>query len=299
MKKSYLSEAALALVAFIWGVTFVIVKDALVGIEPFAFNCIRFLLAAFLMFVLLLFQPREIKQFSILIAKAGITLGVWLFLGFSFLTLGLVSTNASNAGFITGSSVVLVPLVTCVLYKQKISKYAASGIVMAFFGLYCLMIKEGVSVNKGDFFVLLGAIAFSFHVIFTGKYSRICSPILLVLIQFCFVGTVSGCVAIVFEDLTIVSNIELFVVSNVTFALFFVAIISTGIAFLIQTKAQKNISPFKVVLIYSLEPVFAAFTSHIVHGESFGLVTFTGCLLIFSAMVLVELSSYFTIKSRS
>ncbi len=290
MPKSYLSEMGLVFVAFVWGITFVVVKDAVGIMEPFIFNSLRFFLAATILLITIVVLRRAtlMKMTWSTLIQGGI-LGFWLFLGYGFLTLGLVYTNASNAGFITGLNVVIVPLISILMLKKKLEWCTLAGIMAAFLGLYCLTIKGAASLNKGDMLTFLGAIAFSFHVIFTGKYSRNNSSILLVLIQFFTVGICSGVCALVFEDLSVLQNRDLMLSPEMILAMLVVVLFATGLAMLIQTRVQREVPPAKVALIYSLEPVFAAFSGYYWAGDILGPMSLMGCALIFSGMLIVDL----------
>lgn len=293
MGKSFLPETGLAVVALIWGGTFVVVKEAITSLAPFSFNCVRFSLAAVVVFVgMMIFRKNTFMALSLATLKAGTILGIWLFVGFSFLTLGLKYTSATNAGFITGSNVVIVPLLSLLFFKQRLSWLTIAGGVAALLGLFFLTFKGVGPVNKGDIFTFVGAVGFAFHVISTGKYSRKCPPLLLVVVQLAVVGGCSGVCAWLFEDLSPLCNTEIIFSGRFLGSLSLVVLLATGLALVIQTKVQKVVTPEKVALIYSLEPVFAAIFGHYYCGEILGSYSIFGCALIFSGMIIVELPHY-------
>ncbi|MOA02866.1 EamA-like transporter family protein [compost metagenome] len=99
-----------------------------------------------------------------LILHAGL-LGFFLFLGYGFQTIGLLYTSTSNAGFITGLSVVLVPFLSVLLLKHKMTRYTWISALLAALGLYLLAFSgSSYSLNRGDVFILLCAAAFALHV---------------------------------------------------------------------------------------------------------------------------------------
>jgi drug/metabolite transporter (DMT)-like permease len=293
MSKFYFPELGLVFVAFVWGITFVVVKNVIGFMAPFTFNCLRFFLAALLLFAwILIYQPKTLSKIDRIAAGKGLILGLWLFLGFGFLSLGLVHTSASNAGFITGLNVVLIPFFSVFLIKQKMNRYTLFGMLAASLGLYFLTIKGSLSLNKGDFLIFCGAVAFSFHVIFTGKFAKQSPAFLLVLIQLFFVGLFSCICAMLFEDLSVLLDIDIMLSHEIILAMLIVVLLATGLALMIQTHSQKKVAPAKVALIYSLEPVFAAFSGYFWAGDIFGPSSIIGCLLIFSGMIIVDLPQH-------
>ena len=117
------------------------------------------------------FKRNQLKECNRKLIFSGIFIGFWLFVGYATQTAGLLFTTSSKAGFITGLSVVLVPLFSLLLLKQKPSKNAILGIVVATAGLYLLTMTDSVSLTIGDGLVFICAIAFALQIIFTGKYS--------------------------------------------------------------------------------------------------------------------------------
>ncbi|MCU9613652.1 DMT family transporter [Caldibacillus lycopersici] len=292
MNKTKLADIILLLVAFIWGATFVIVQNAISFLPPHTFNCIRFLFATcFLASWLLLFHREELKQFNKKVFFAGFILGLWLFIGYAFQTLGLVYTTSSKAGFITGLSVVLVPLFTFLIFQIKPKIQAVLGVVLATAGLYMLTLSGNSSLNIGDLFVLICALGFALHIVFTGKFSNHYPTLLLTVLQISFVTLFSGISAFLLEDWEIVFHSSVVLQGEVLIALLITSIFATALAFFAQTYFQRFTSAVHTALIFAMEPVFAAVTAYIVLQESLSMKGFIGSLLIFSGMILAELPS--------
>lgn len=300
MKKDCTAELGLLFVAFIWGLTFVIIKNIVETIEPFTFNGIRFSLAGGIIFLgILAAKPHLLKRLNVNTVFKGGILGVWLFMGFAFLTVGLIYTSSTNAEFITGLNVVLVPFLSFFLTKIKMDRYLFAGMVTASMGLYFLTINDSIDLNKGDIFVLSGSFAFALHVILTEKYVQHCSIPLLVLIQIMTVGILSLLSAAIFEDISVVLNPEVMLKQQMIFALFIVVFFATGLALVIQTRVQRKVAASKVALIYSMEPVFAALSGYIWAGEVLGLRSVSGCILILSGMIAVDLPTHIKYFART
>lgn len=291
-KTSVIADISLLLVAFVWGTTFVIVQNALDFLKPFSFNGVRFTMASVvLIFWLLLFKRNQIKECNRKLVFSGIFIGFWLFVGYATQTAGLLFTSSSKAGFITGLSVVLVPLFSLLLLKQKPSKNAILGIVVATVGLYLLTVTDSVSLTIGDGLVFIGAIASALQIIFTGKYSLSFPTLLLTVIQITTVAVLSIICAFLFEDWKIAFTPDVLLDSNVLSALIITSVFATALAFLIQTSVQKYTNPTRVALIFAMEPVFAAVTGFIWAGDRLSISAVFGCLLILAGMIYAEVPS--------
>ena len=186
-----IADLLLLLVALIWGLTFPAIKDALEAITPFAFLALRFSIA---WIFLVLLYPRKMLKIDSTNFKAGLTIGTALFLGYGFQTVGIQYTSASNAAFITGLSVVLVPLLNIPFTKRLPGRYAVAGAISAAFGLGLLSLNSGFTITKGDFLVFLCAIAFAFHIILVSRFAPEMDTTLLTIIQIGIVAIFSGLV---------------------------------------------------------------------------------------------------------
>jgi drug/metabolite transporter (DMT)-like permease len=290
MRKSTFADLSLLFVAFIWGTTFVLVQNAISTMEPFAFNGFRFFIAFVILFTsLLLFQKHQFQLLSKKLILSGFLLGFWLFLGYATQTLGLLYTTSSKAGFITGLSVVLVPLFSFLLLKQKPSFPAVIGVSIATVGLFLLTMTDIAALNIGDFFVLICAFGFAMHIIFTGKFSEQFPTLLLTTIQIFTVSVLSIVSSFIFEDLNGMIKISIISSQSVIVALFVTSVFATALAFFAQTSFQKYTTPTRVALIFAMEPVFAAVAGYYWASERLSISAIMGCLFIFLGMVFAEL----------
>ena len=162
--------------SFVWGATFVVIKNALIDISPLYFNAIRMSLAAL---VLVTVFHRELPRITWRAVRSGALVGSFLFVGNELQTCGLKYTSASKSAFLTGVSVVLVPVFLAMFWKRGINRWSASGVVLAFVGLYFLTVPAGQhaglnleSMNRGDLYTLGAAVAFAFHIIFVGHLNE-------------------------------------------------------------------------------------------------------------------------------
>ncbi|MBY0154788.1 DMT family transporter [Cytobacillus oceanisediminis] len=291
------ADVSLLLVAFVWGTTFVLVQNAIAFLEPFSFNGVRFFMAAFLLGGwLVIFEREQLKKINKKLLISGIIMGLFLFIGYAFQTIGLLHTTSSKAGFITGLSVVMVPVFSFMLLKIKPGFNAIIGVSIATAGLYLLTMTDRVSLNIGDAYVLICAVGFALHIIFTGKYSSKYPALLLTVIQVGTVALLSGIFAFFTENWQQAFETGVLFKTNVVTALIVTSLFATALAFFAQTAFQKFTTPTRVALIFAMEPVFAAAAGFMWANERLSFSALTGCLLIFAGMVFAEIPAKKTLS---
>jgi len=277
-----IADLLLLLVALIWGLTFPAIKDALEAVTPFIFLALRFFIAWVFLIIL---YPHKLIKINRINFKTGLIIGTLLFLGYGFQTIGIQYTSASNAAFITGLSVVLVPFLNIPVTGELPGKYAVIGALSATVGLSLLSLNASLTLNFGDVLVFLCAIAFAYQIILVGKYAPHTDPTLLTIIQIGVVAIFSGLAAASFETLSVSFTRQVWI------GLAICAIPATSLAYWIQNKAQKYTSPAKTAIIFSMEPVFGALFSYLWLGETLTLKGVLGCVLVFFGIVLAELGT--------
>jgi drug/metabolite transporter (DMT)-like permease len=274
------ADAALLFVAFVWGITFVVVKEALTEIGPYYFLAIRFFIA-FLFLALICW--RSLLQVNRENLSAGLVIGLALFGGYAFQTVALQYTTAANAGFITGLSVVLVPLFTAVITRRAPAPLTVLGVACATVGLGLLAIQGDFRVSYGDLLVFCCAVCFATHIILVGRYAPRRDPVLLAIIQIGTVGLISTLIAPALETFPMI------LAPQVQIALLATAIPATSLAFLIQNKAQKFTSPTHTAVIFTMEPVFAGLAAWLWGGEILELHQWIGGAAIVVGMLITVL----------
>ncbi len=290
MKRIWLADGALLFVAFIWGATFVIVQQAIQYLPPLSFNGIRFFLATlFLAAWLLLFQRHQLKELKKNTWVHGAAMGTCLFAGYAFQTVGLMYTTSSKAGFITGLSVVLVPLFSFLLLKQKLKVNGIVGVAIATVGLYFLTLGDKLTIDKGDFLILLCAISFALHILVTGLFSQHHPTLLLTIIQLLTVTVLCSIFSFFMEDWRLALQPSLLFKQEILVALLITSLLATALAFLLQTSVQQYTTATRVALIFAMEPVFAAIAGFFWADERLTGLAVIGCLGIFIGMIISEL----------
>lgn len=282
LKKRTEAELSMLLVAIVWGSTFVIVKNSLAEIGPFLFLGIRFIMA-FLLLALL--SWRQLIKAPLSTLYAGSLLGVFLTIGYVFQTVGLKYTTSSNAGFITGLSVVLVPILYSAINRIKPSFNTILTVLLAFSGLFLLSFKDWhTSLSYGDMLVLICAFGFAFHIVFVDRLSYRHNAIAITSVQLLFVGLFCMLVGVIAEPWPLKFS------SSLLAALFITSIFATALAFLLQNSMQKYSTPTRFAVILTTEPVFAALAGHLWAHETFTQRALIGALLILVAMLISILS---------
>jgi drug/metabolite transporter (DMT)-like permease len=281
------ADLALVLCTFIWGATFVIVKDALADISVLAFLAVRFALAAILMAIMF---RRSIARLDRRGVWAGAQIGLFMFGGFVFQTVGLRWTTPSKAAFITGSSVVLVPLLLAAFGWRRITPWTWAAVAIAFGGLYFLTVpREGfIGINRGDPIVFVCAVLFAMQIILISRYVERFSVGGLSFLQVSVTAALSISALPIaaemgWEPVRIVWN------GNVIFAIAATAVAATAIATPLQNWGQKHTSASHAAILFTLEPVFAVLTSLLLGRERLGARTLAGGALVLVGILLAEL----------
>lgn len=279
------ADVLLIVVAIIWGLAFVAQRMGMDHLGPFAFNAARFLLGALSLLPLLLFFKSSAPGDSFAgLLKAGALAGIVLFLGATLQQAGLVYTTASNAGFITGLYIVLVPIFGLSIGERTRANTWA-GALLGAVGLYMLSVSEAFSVNPGDLLVLAGAGAWAIHVLLIGRLAPKHDNLRLAISQFLVCALLSAIAALILEQ-------DRLALENFTDALIPIAyagLLSVGVAYTLQVFAQKDAPASHAAIIMSLETVFAAIGGWLMLNEQLNSRELFGCGLMLAGMLLSQL----------
>jgi drug/metabolite transporter (DMT)-like permease len=273
-----LAPWALLTVSAAWGLSFVVMKDAIQRQSVNNFLFTRFTLAVI---VMILIRPQTIKLFNRDLLQRGGLAGIFLGLGYIAQTLGLERTGAAITGFITGLYVVLTPLIASIVLKEKITKFTWLCIAVATFGLGLLSIR-GFSVGIGEMFVLASAVLFAAHIIALSKWSSGRDVYAMTVIQLTMCAILAGLASAV-EGYSLPPD------RGVWSVVIFTAVFATALAFIVQTWSQAHMSATKVAVILTMEVVFAALFAILLGGERLTLQTAIGGILVVVAMYLIVL----------
>lgn len=287
----------LLLVSLIWGGEFVLIDLAVEQMPTHTFNAIRFLVAALSLLPLLWlsrYQLKEIRWLAMLGASA--LLGFFLFIGFYTQTEGLRFTSVSNAGFITGLNVPLVPVLGFLLFRTKAARSVWIGVVIATLGLYLLTVGDKMALNKGDLLVLACAFGFAAHILFTGRFVDSMPVVPLSILQLLAVALYSLVATLLspdpafhYPDANPVAWVDQLLKPIILSSILVAGVLGTAYAFWAQSASQQILESHKVALIFATEPVFAHISGWLFLDEHLGTQGLIGAGMIISAMLISEL----------
>lgn len=279
MKSSKLAFWLLIFATAIWGSTFVVVQDGIEQMSMLMFMGWRFVIA---LLVMIAMRPRALIMDGQTF-RFGLWIGIALALGYITQTYGLLFTSATISGFITGMFVVLTPIAAGIVYRLKISASAWIGVLIATVGLATISLK-GWSFGVGESWTLLGAAFFSFQIMWLSRWATTTNAFSIAIVQVGTVMVIFVVAGLIFDGYQTPPNAE------VWFAIVFLAVFASAIAFFIQTWAQSHMDPTRAAVILSFEPVFAGIFGVLVAGDVLTWRIVLGGLLILVAIYLVELA---------
>ncbi|CAN7360355.1 DMT family transporter [Terrabacter sp. LjRoot27] len=272
--------ATLLLVALtaVWGSTFFLIRDLVETVPPVDFLAVRFSLSAVIMLIVFWRPVRALSRRQVLV---GVGLGALYGLAQIFQTQGLATTPASVSGFITGTYVVLTPVFTAVLLRERVAGSTWAAVGLATVGL-ALLSLNGFSVGVGEAITLLAAALYALHIVGLGRYSasEIATGLsvvqMVVIALLCVVGAVPGGIILPSTPAQWASVLYMVVFASI-------------LALWVQTWAQAHMPATRAAIVMTLEPVFAAFFAVTLGDETATLRMVVGGALVLTAMYAVEL----------
>ena len=277
------------LCTFIWGTTFIAQDTGMDDIGPFTFNAVRFFVGFLAIIPLaILFEVKkfrlefeiDLKTFLIL----SVLIGVSLFLGAALQQVALLYTDVANAAFFTIFYVPMVPIIIYFYRRKSLHWSVWPSVILCLIGGYLLTNFQDATVRLGDSLVILGALFWSSHIIFTGiiitKYNL---PLTLGAVQTLIVALLSFIIGLIYEEF-VIRNIM-----NEIDSILYAGILSGGFAFVLQIYAQKNITPAPAAIIFSLEGVFATIAAWFLLNQLLGINNLLGCFFILCGVLLSQL----------
>lgn len=280
-RQGLISEMAFVSVVAIWGISFIFTKNALEVIGPFAYNTIRMFLGAL---TLALLVGRAWSGVGRVYTWPALTTGLILFASYAAQAYGQQFTTASKAGFLTGTNVVYVPVLSALLLRRAPSRTAIAGVILAFIGLSLLSLEPGsLALAPGDFWVALSGLGWALYIIILAHYSPRLNVMIYASLHVLAAAIMSGAGWLLFEPLEVAVNSSA-LWTGVLVSGFFIIGLGTSV----QTWVTRMASPTRVGLIAALEPVFAAVGGWWI-GEALTGRVIAGGSLILLGMLVAEL----------
>lgn len=290
MKSKLKGNLMLLLTAFIWGTAFVAQSEGMNYVGPFTYCCLRNYLGAFILIPVMLFLRKgggenphkksfQLKETII----GGIICGVVLGFAGALQQIGIVHTTAGKAGFISAIYIIGVPLVEFFLYKKKsVMVWVCAFIAMC--GLYLLCVNEGFKIGRGDLIVFISALGFTVHIMVIDRFNeKGADGVMMSSIQFFTAAVLMTVCMFIFE------KPDLSDILSAKYTILYAGIMSSGVAFTLQIIGQRYTDATSASLIMSLESVFAALSGWLFLREVMTFKEFSGCALVFLAVILAQL----------
>jgi drug/metabolite transporter (DMT)-like permease len=281
-----LANTLLLLAALFWGSAFVAQATAMAHLGPLTFTGVRFLIAAAAVLPFALAEGRR-NPGNPLTAGMGLRftgLGLVFFAAITLQQVGLLTTTVTNAGFLTGIYVVLTPLLALVVFREKPHAVAWPASLVTLGGIWLLSGGDLKALGTGDMLMIVCAVFWALHVGLIGGLAATSGrPLALSCWQFAVVGTAALAPGLLLEPVTLAA---LWAAAP---ELFYTSLISGGLAFTLQAIGQRWTRAADAAILLSSEALFAALFGALLLGERLDAAGLAGCLLIFLAIIAVQL----------
>lgn len=271
--------------ALLWGLGFVAQRDGMSYVGPFTYSAIRFgigLIALLPVYLLTRRQEKKIPAGRKTVLRAGLLVGLFLFLAVSAQQIGLMTSTAAKAGFITSLYMILVPVFGLFL-GQRTTMMVWVSIALALCGVYLMAVTGNFRILPGDLWVLLCAVLWAVHFLFIAHYSSRVGPIRLSMMQFLLCAVLSALTAFFTESLSLSA------LTATLPSLLYGGIGAVGIAYTLHVVALRDANPAYASLILSMESVFAALGGWLILSEGMSTRQLIGAALILFAVLLTQL----------
>ncbi len=285
--RKLLGNAILVVTAAIWGTAFAFQRMGMDSIEPITFNAARMVLAAIAVAPLAFLVKRDSDvskaEYDRNTKVGGLLCGVFLSAASILQQIGLVYTSAGKTGFITAMYMLLVPVFSLILFRKRSPALVWVAVFIGLVGMYLLCMTESFTLGRGDPYVMLCAVCYSFHIIFCDRYAKHGNPVGIAAIQFAVAAVVSTAVAFIAEQPTWDK------IASAAIPILYCGIVSGGIGFTLQVVAQKFTDPAVASILMSLESVFSVIAGTIILHEVMSVRETVGCVVMFAAVILVQM----------
>ncbi|MGQ0527503.1 MAG: DMT family transporter [Alphaproteobacteria bacterium] len=282
------ADLLLFLATLLWGTTFIAQKLALPYVGPYTYVAARFFISMLLLFPLTLREYPKIAAFRKSVSLRDL---FWLCVTFSggviLQQVGIGGTSVTNAAFLTGFSVVLVPMICIFIYGERVSHWVFPAALLSLFGIFLLTGAHLAAITSGDWFVLACAIVFAFHIALVGRIMmKTPAPFCICLMQFSAVFSVSFILALLFEDISLND------LHRAALPILYAGVLSGGVAYTIQVVVQRYTPASDAGVIMCTEAVFAAIAGALILGERLAPIAYLGCAVMGLAILLLELGPH-------
>lgn len=281
----------LLLTAFIWGTAFVAQSVAMDFMGPFTFGALRYALGALTLTPVMAVTAIIRRRRGVPLTDSrrdlwlgGTLCGAMLFLASASQQVGIQYTTVGRSGFITALYVVLVPVGALLVFRRSLSPLVAVSVAAAVAGLYLLCWQDGPALNRGDVYTAVCAVFFTAQILAMSQFAPRVDGVKLSFIQFAVCALLNAVVAVVREPL-----VQWSAVTQGWLPLLYAGVMSSGMAYTMQTLGQKRTSPAVASVLMSMESVFAAIAGAVILGQWLSVRETVGCVLMFAAVILAQI----------
>ncbi len=290
--KSMLGNILLFTTAFIWGCAFVAQSVGMDYVGPYTFNGTRCIIGGIVLIIANIFfdfakkrngtyiKPTNSEKKELI--KGGIICGIIIFAASTIQQFGISQTTVGKAGFISVLYILIVPFFGLLL-RQKLPKRIWICCMLALGGLYLLCMNESLSLSKGDFTVLISAVAYAVHIMAIDHFAPKVDCVKLSCIQFLVAGIISVGFMFIFEKPELKSILAAWL------PIVYAGALSGGVGYTLQTVAQKWTKPSVASLLMSFESVFAVIAGAVLLQQIPSLREIGGCILMFASIIIIQL----------
>ncbi len=290
LNKKIKGNVILFVTAIIWGISFVSQSVGMEYIGPNTFMGIRTLMGAMVLLPFIFFTDRAKKKQGTYkktdmksLIKYGTLCGLFLCAAQTLQNYGLQYTTTAKSGFLTALYIIFVSVIG-VFVGKKINSKMILGILTAVLGMYFLcLFGNSATFDVGDLLTIICALFFAGQILCIDKFVSYTDGVKLSCAQFLVAGIINTILMFVLE------NPDISAIMSCATALLYSGVMSCGVAYTLQVIGQKYADPTSASIIMSLESVFAAISGWIILGQGMSITQVFGCVLMFLAIVLVQL----------
>jgi drug/metabolite transporter (DMT)-like permease len=291
----------LTILTVFWGTTFSIVQNALSDVSPVLFAAIRFVLSLAIFLTIshdsrqgiriLFFPKNNAEKFF---RKQAAIIGSALGLGYILQFAGLLTTTTSKSAFLTSTTVIWTPIFSKMIGHETFSFQKVFAVMLAIVGIVFLMHPYPVDkIVIGDVLTLSCAFSFGIYILWLDKIHKVANEVsgsehasvMMISGMQLFIGLL--CILII---MPFTETPHLAITGNAVFALLYTTIFATALSTFIQVMYQKEVTPTSAVLIYTLEPVVAAFIGYLWMNEKLSTMEFAGAMIIIGSMIIGQIN---------
>ncbi len=289
MIKKYKAQLLLTSAAFIWGSSFVIVKESVTSIDPGILIAIRFFLASIAVYIM--FYPK-LKKITLPEIWRGVVIGIFLFSAYMVQTIGIQTTTSSKNAFLTATYVAILPFIYWAYYRKKPDRFNFSAAFLCLLGVGLISLNGSFGIGMGDSFSLMAGLFFACHILSIKIFSPAINPYKMTLISFVTTSVLALGYGLVYENWPTADSFDLTTILSIMY----LAVFCSALALLFQNIGLEMVDSMTGSVLLSLESVFSVVFS-ILYGEILTPKMFIGFAMIFLAVIISETKLRF-LKTR-